>query len=55
MILGLNEHEIIEKANQLLLLAKNFDKLYQSTNNLKKFNQILFDQLKQYQTKNSCN
>lgn len=52
---NLNENEIINKANQILLLAKNFDKIYQSENNLKKFHQDLFDELQRSQTTHSNN
>lgn len=51
--LELNENEILEKANQILLLAKNFDRIYQSSNNLKKFNKELFDELQRNQSTQS--
>lgn len=47
----LNEKEILEAANQTLILAKNFNEIYGSKNNLKRFSNELFEEIQNFQNK----
>lgn len=48
MLLQLEEKEILETANQILVLAKNFDEIFGANNNLKKYSVDLFNELECY-------
>ena len=51
-MLQLDEKQILEAANQILILAKNFDEIFGQNNNLKKYSMELFSELENFrQTK----
>ena len=50
MLLQLDEKQILETANQILVLAKNFDEIFGANNNLKKYSADLFNELERYTT-----
>jgi len=50
--LQLDEKKILDAANQILMLAKNFDEIYGQNNNLKKYNEDLFNDLEGFRRSN---